>query len=105
MLSPPFLPSSFLEARDTRTTENPGGRYRTGKDLGVTYYEGPGSVDLPGADSAGGGRPVRGGLYNPNAICSIPNIHRLEQIYPSYGKQQLPPSPPERERERGRERD
>ena len=72
-----------LQDRDTRTAENPKGKYRTGKDLGVTYWEGPGSVDIPGADSAGGGKPVRG-PYNPNYVCSVPEQQRLEITKPHY---------------------
>lgn len=66
-----------LQARDTRTIDNPKGRYRTGKDINCTYWEGPGS-------NIGGGMPVRG-PYNPTGICAVPQQVRMENMYPHYG--------------------
>jgi len=69
-----------LQARDTRTEENPKGRYRTGKDFGRTYWEGP---NMSPPMCQGGGRPVKG-PFNPAGWCSLPDETRLEAMYPHY---------------------
>jgi len=69
-----------LQARDTRTVDNPKGAYRTGKDLQRTYWEGPSS------SFGGGGCPVRG-PFNPTGYCSLPGEQRLAAAYPSYSTQ------------------